>query len=1081
MSTIETGSIQLVPDAEVLKQPERPLPELISRTCDMVLDGGDAIDRIVWLKRSRLAGAVGLAGTGAAGFQAGMLDINVSSIVLEGLGSTAAVATTPLANKLQRRKIEPILEAFRDVSRQLDGDAVEVYRVKGRRKQQVLSAVWEPTLERIESQESYAAAAIELQESLQDTRIKTIAIPESAIKATSVKPAETTRTVSRQAWLKQTKGRSIEDIANQKDPLVVFTRDEFAEYTEQLRAPKENPLEIYMGLLRGLQPRHPSLRMYDAYLRGGSQNVARVARSLKRVVDSRLQDVDVAPRHHVNGIRSKQKIQIRGQVDISENKQLGGTLRWLSTSGLSTGERTKLLDYVGTSLNDLAELPQMIRSLPRHKAIELCEISAWLAAHEAVQVSVGRATTLHPHDSVRPERVPIEAATSVRGMQRRIANRVLGRQPKSDAHEQTGISLRGNRWRKFGRTALTMTATFVLGLGVAKGTDAYLGNYYDKHINPLYEKAPDDWLSNPGAKRKVDEEIDKALRAPEIIIPHQVSIASFRLEDGLQSVIERFLRHNPQAAESLRDKVPEKIRKIAEERMDQQNDSLVGNVTRGKNKPVWFIESINGMDSEGYWTNETSNWLGGNVIEPGLKWYNRSARFDAGDFDTKRRSGRQRDADFEAWLKSMSEAPYLPVEPIFHDNDPALKVQKMVTMWAESKDSSFSTDAYDGFFGDGDDGKLESFTAIDIPVLDGTRPIAASLDGRPLKAIRLRSGAYTLLMRDYKEDVLQTSKGNHLTYWLVPQPKQDIRAVGPIINLNKEDRHRAIALAPELEAWEKYIPGISTLTPEERLLAQERYIAGTFKYKLDPLDNVGALKNSHLYMESVLEDAEANCNVANTALAISNPELVNYVTGFHNSNTTQQEADNALYLSTGEAHAWTVDRQGEIYDATPPGNNPEDKEHFTETSTEKFKSPDQEAREKVYKYIGGGVLGLMLAGGFLTRRRIQKRARSVKRNVAKISLAAIDMRDQQVAYEVLNESVYGKDSPVEKRFEKAVARSADANLDATKEKWESFSRAHTKKGVKHHVHPSDDRQTRRAILWGKRLHRLYVAAQPEST
>jgi hypothetical protein len=371
------------------------------------------------------------------------------------------------------------------------------------------------------------------------------------------------------------------------------------------------------------------------------------------------------------------------------------------------------------------------------------------------------------------------------------------------------------------------------------------------------------------------------------------------------------------------------------------------------------------------------------------------------------------------------------------------------------------------------DGK--TFDAVNVPVLEGTKPVAARLgDGTPLRMATLSNGTPVLLV-----DTHVTRGPQEIEYILAPDNSSRPHAVGPVLDASTPPIHSK-AIPAVIRPWEQYIPGIASMTEAERLAAEEQYIRDNFTYSLNPMDSDGPLKNTTLYTEAALEDEEANCNVANTLLAVGNPGLLNYVTGFHNNNTPEQEAANTMQLSTNEAHAWAVDRQGRIHDATPGGVSPEDAAHFKENSAD-FKTPQDQRKELIIKIAAGlGLLGL--AGiGFAGRKRLAGRARNVKRNLAAIRVAAADPVESRLAYEVLNHALYSDKRLSRTNYRAAAERAHRTGAAATDEAWLRFIDSHPADAVNEAVARNTQRaepspEARKALQRAARLQRLYRTA-----
>src|SRR5262249_23428770 len=138
-----------------------------------------------------------------------------------------------------------------------------------------------------------------------------------------------------------------------------------------------------------------------------------------------------------------------------------------------------------------------------------------------------------------------------------------------------------------------------------------------------------------------------------------------------------------------------------------------------------------------------------------------------------------------------------------------------------------------------------------------------------------------------------------LEYWLAKDPDFQLKARAPITEEGKPLPSNRFD-----QIWTEHLGQPPAADPDERLAQEQAYIKA-FKYRAQPLVDEQVIRNDLSYADAVLDAQKANCNVANTLLTISNPTKLNYVIGFGNSNTKEQEASGTTYLSANEAHAWT--------------------------------------------------------------------------------------------------------------------------------------------------------------------------------
>jgi hypothetical protein len=206
-------------------------------------------------------------------------------------------------------------------------------------------------------------------------------------------------------------------------------------------------------------------------------------------------------------------------------------------------------------------------------------------------------------------------------------------------------------------------------------------------------------------------------------------------------------------------------------------------------------------------------------------------------------------------------------------------------------------------------------------------------------------------------------------------------------------------------AWDKAIPNLPS-DPKQREQAEEDYLRNNFTYNLAPLNNEDqkSLDHQSKYAETVLRIKQGNCNIVGSLLAISNPTELNYVVGFNNG---AGRPDGTGYLSINEAHAWTVDKDAKIHDATPGGGKTADtSENFDDTSLADQKDDDRKKQEM----IGLGLLGAVGLAAFINRRRLKAAKVVTQRKVATRRLDKTGDKDIHIAATTLDYASFAPDS-----------------------------------------------------------------------
>lgn len=243
---------------------------------------------------------------------------------------------------------------------------------------------------------------------------------------------------------------------------------------------------------------------------------------------------------------------------------------------------------------------------------------------------------------------------------------------------------------------------------------------------------------------------------------------------------------------------------------------------------------------------------------------------------------------------------------------------------------------------------------IALPILAGTRPVAANIDGHPVSLEAGGDGSY----------VLTVERPGKLTYYVDDDTgyAEGLRATTPAEFYFFDDE-----LVRPHDIWKQKIPDLSN---NERIRVQQEmtHIQKNFTYSLEP---IGKSNPSSRMYEGVnfltaeaLDRKMANCNLAATIIIADNVWL-NYADGWRNSNASSGKQQ---ILSSHEAHAWAVDGTTRIYDATPGGGDA-DLEAFFDESTILPQEKESETDSTGHIGLVGGVLAGGLAAQFAYRRR----------------------------------------------------------------------------------------------------------------
>ncbi len=262
---------------------------------------------------------------------------------------------------------------------------------------------------------------------------------------------------------------------------------------------------------------------------------------------------------------------------------------------------------------------------------------------------------------------------------------------------------------------------------------------------------------------------------------------------------------------------------------------------------------------------------------------------------------------------------------------------------------------------------------VELPVLQGSEPIAASIDGEPLTVRKATDGTYAAEIPDSQE------RGK-LIYAVAPA-----KTIGPraISHIDVIDSDKFTHTLPTATSWDVALPHRSA-NLQTRVRQEITYIQDHFEYALEPYKS-GILKDNSLHtltQTALLVTEKANCNVAASILAADNPQL-NVATGWLNTNISNKPQ----VLSSHEAHAWTVDKKGEIYDATPSARIEKFASFFDESKLLEKQAKDQDSLQTSLYLYGG--LALAGAAYAIRKRRDIARIHAKLRGQAHILATAV--------------------------------------------------------------------------------------------
>jgi hypothetical protein len=195
---------------------------------------------------------------------------------------------------------------------------------------------------------------------------------------------------------------------------------------------------------------------------------------------------------------------------------------------------------------------------------------------------------------------------------------------------------------------------------------------------------------------------------------------------------------------------------------------------------------------------------------------------------------------------------------------------------------------------------------IRIPVLEGTKPVAASLDGRPVKLRALEGGTYVLEVNGQVDQ-------SRLTFWL-ENAKYHATPHATRVPIATKGGFGLPAGAVD-DVWARFIPGYKELNAHDRFEKVVDYVQTNFKYRLDNKYNKYDADSDPLVgiTQSILEKGTGNCYYS-AALELTSTMSGKDPYGLGGGFLVQDP--DARQLSSRALHAWALDQFG-TQDGTP--------------------------------------------------------------------------------------------------------------------------------------------------------------------
>ncbi len=1016
-------------DFAVLPDPSEQFgAEDIQKIADRIARKGDVIDNLPWLRRISWIGATSLVCAGIAGSYEvtfHLLSNQETPDVQFALLAAAAVPVT-VAQKLQRQKLrhkyKGVVESFEALQKDKEL-SVELYRASPKRKKQGLDLRWYATDEPIPAA-TLATKLKGLAEIAEAGSIPMITIPADQI-ADYVDETVLERATSHDDWLKKRKKLGIKDKILGEQPVVTLSLEELDQTLQRVEtAQTGEPLNTLMRILVLVQPNHPALKYYDS--NPASPRRFQFERSLRMAIERRLDAVEQS-KVMIDDVPIRQKVHLMGTPRIGKNGQVLGDYRALNNK--LHGQTVDLLRELKIDEDGLASILKNWDKYPPQKVIELCELASWLTLK-------GQIPELHTEAGQEPmpgDNAEDKLPPSALALQERLGREVLK------------LRKRRERSHNFipGDAFLVKRYTFSLA---ALMMSFYGGMVAGSHMEGTYDRltleanGPSGTTYNPNYDKDL-EHLVHANPVAKIYEEHShVGNWAYHQYYEARDNILTWAGFTPSSAEKQSQSLTD-ARSALNESLDRfLGEAGVGNVPEAGNRPLWYVKEFGGVATEGYWSEERFDGLLQNQAT--ISW------------DQVTRDEAQHVEYIESTDSADPNRPHILVEGNLPSNI--------------ARFASFNCLLIDNNQIREDD--LCGFN-LTIPVRNGTRITAAKLSGTTgLVTVTMSGGNQVLhVPSNAIKDGRELDKPR-LEYWLEPSQGASVHAAGPSKYI---DGGKSVDWPAQTinKAWSDYLKQPLPGDPNARLQAEAAAITKNFNYELAPLpeSTEHTITDAASYVAGVLALQAANCNVANTLLAVSNPDELNFVTGFYNTNTQEQVDYGQLYLSSAEAHAWTVDKSGDIHDATPSKGAENFGDHFAENFGNRNidTDPTAERQQRFARYALFGGATITAAALLAKRKKIAAVPTAVRRKTSGFYLRRVSDARLNHAYGALTHKLWAVDgSPLPARAEKM---SPDNVFEGLESYAHNGQLRNTLQQLSSASHKTEDRFYRRNLRRAKRL------------
>ncbi len=940
---------------------------------------GDALDNAKWLKRFPAAGCTALVAAGFVGANVGSLDTFLSAeglvysspyyAVLTAGGIVAAKTAKRINRGRQQRRYDERLE-HNYMLQDATGLELEVFRDV---KTKILDVRW--YAEEAIPAKGLSRALDDIADVAEGLGADSVTVHteliEDYLDSSKEYPVQT-----REMWLGKHKSRllkgrgPIKDVLPGSDELISLTKDDVRGIAERARQGNERePLDSLMRILKHIEPDHPALQYYKPEAKRDPAVDRRLERSLRRSIERRLQDVDVlVTMDDEDFVRERQKLHLLGRPHVSHDGR--PLVDWDTNLGALWHRSDDLLHRMKIDQTGLESLFKNWQNFPPHKIAELCELVSWLSLNgHAPEIPLESITTENG------EQVTDTQYASQVGLQERLGLVLFAsRKQIKQLDDDPGIKI--GEIRTFTMSFRSSMAIGAVALLAAIGAGR-IENYFYSRDN--YDPA-----AYPAGKGLYD-----AIARPLIFDPNK------RFEEVEQRVLESLGISSP----------PKDFTNVRPGLRDSQSfsglpdRSAVGDVdVNSPNEVLWNIHRYGGMDAQGLWVDDVLDRVSngnGHGVDNTLYWFNREDEPLPTVEDVK--LGTPDNLDLTK--------PLMGVEGVI-DFDNIYRLEHCTPQ------------------------PKEYCAVLNLPVLEGTKIVGMRIEGAQnvFRRVTLASGQQLI----YIEPTILRGE-RRVEYWLAPAEQAQVHAVRPteIVALDissaesfeeQEAKARAVITRAAAAEFQQLLGGTLPDDPVARIDAEAAAMAA-FRYELAPFGDRPPADFIE-YIQKVLRLRAGNCNVVNTVLGLSNPDQLNAVIGFDNSDGDDLPPGESI-LTSHEAHFETVDKQGELHDATPalaPGS-PE-----SSFFKEKYESPQtaqEKKREKgelALKYMLGVSAVLGIAGVYASRKKIAKGALVLRRASDQLYVASVRGQRLELSHDSLNHALWADDATEFRASRKAQPR-----------------------------------------------------------